>query len=57
MISFCSYLVTIGEDIGNVKNIFPDISSWKTISFKDYITLCKQNYIKMEINTKPKMVI
>jgi hypothetical protein len=57
MISFCSYLVTIGEDIGKVKNIFPDISSWRTISFKDYITLCKQNYIKMEINTKPKMVI
>ncbi len=34
MISFCSYLVTIGEDIGKVKNFFPDISSWRTISFK-----------------------
>lgn len=39
MIFFCSYLVTIGEDIGKVKNFFPDISSWRTISFKDYITL------------------
>ena len=29
MIFFCSYLVTIGEDIGKVKNIFPDISSWR----------------------------
>ena len=32
MIFFCSYLVTIVEDIGKVNNIFPDISSWRTMA-------------------------